>query len=123
VGDLHHKQGQYDAAIANYLRAVELNPGSKQEAALHRKLAQGYLSLEQYEKARTELDAALAQVKKGKDGKDKAASPPAATALPVKLIISVPKRLLDQAVTGKMPFDDFRRRVSVRKLTFDEHPR
>ena len=123
VADLHQKQGQYNEAIANYLRLVELNLGPKQEATLHRKLAQCYLSLAQDEKARTELDAAQAQLKKEKDDKDKPASKPAAAALPVKLMISVPKRLLDQMVTGKMPFDEFRRRASVRKLTFDEHRR
>jgi tetratricopeptide (TPR) repeat protein len=120
VADLHQKQGQYSEAITNYLKLVELNLGTKQEAALHRKLAQCYLSLAQDEKARTELDAAQALLKKEKDDKDKPAAKPAAAALPGKLMISVPKRLLDQAVTGKMPFDEFRRRANVRKLTFDE---
>lgn len=120
VAELHYKQGQYDAAIDNYRKLMELNLGPKQEAALHRRLAQCYLSLAQDERARTELDAAQALLKKEKDDKDKPASQPAAAALPVKLMISVPKRLLDQAVTGKTPFDEFRRRANVRKLTFDE---
>jgi hypothetical protein len=120
VADLHQKQGQYSEAIANYLKIVEWNLGPKQEAAVHRKLAQCYLSLEQDDKAQKELDAAQALLKKEKDNKDKPASKPVAAALPVKLIISVPKRALDQVVTGKVPFDEFRRRANVRQLTFEE---
>lgn len=120
VAELHFKQGQYGEAITNCQRLLELNLSPKQEAALHRRLAQCYMGLAQDEKARTELDAAQALLKKEKDDKDKPASHPAAAALPVKLIITVPKRALDQVVTGKTPFEEFRRRAIVRKLRFDE---
>jgi tetratricopeptide (TPR) repeat protein len=122
VGDLHLKQQQYDVAISNYHKAMELDPGDKLEASLRRKLAQCYLAQEKYEKARTELDEAMKLLKRGKDDKDKAASAPAAV-LPEKVIITVPKRLLDMALTNKMPFEEFRRHAMVRKLTFGEGQR
>ncbi len=119
VGDLHLKQWQFDVAINSYRKALELNSGgsAKQEAALRRKIAQCYLAQEQYEKAKAELDAAVALLKKGKDDKEKST---ASVALPEKITISVPKRLLDFAATNKLSFEEFRNKATVRKLTFGE---
>jgi tetratricopeptide (TPR) repeat protein len=118
VGDLHFKQGQYDAAISAFHKALELDPESKREAALHRRMAQCYLAQEQYEKGKAELDKAVALLKKGKEDKEKSAAP--SVALPEKVIITVPKRLLDFATTNKLSLEEFRNKASVRKFTFGE---
>jgi tetratricopeptide (TPR) repeat protein len=124
LGDLHLKQGRYDEAIASFLKAVEMDPGPKQAAALRRKLAQCYLGKGQDEKARAELNQAIALLKEVTDGKDKPVpTTKPAVVLPVKLIISAPKKLLDQAKEGKITFEEFRRRAQVEALTFDGHRR
>jgi hypothetical protein len=121
LGDLHLKQGRSEDAITAFQKAVELVSGSKQKAALHRKLAQAYLMQEKNEKARSHIDQAIALLKEAADAKNKPA--PAAkaetTPLPVKMIISVPKKLLDQASDGKMTFEEFCRRASVETLRFE----
>jgi hypothetical protein len=60
--------------------------------------------------------------KKGTEAKPAPAAKPVA-ALPIKLIISAPKKLLDEAGKGKMTFEEFRRRASVETLRFaDRRP-
>jgi len=45
-------------------------------------------------------------------------SPP--PSLPSKLIISAPKRLLDQVGAGKIPYADFRRQATVDYFGFSD---
>src|SRR5262249_45649518 len=94
---------------------------AKQKAALHRKLAQAYLMQEKIEKARSHLDQAIALLKEAEDAKSKPAPAvkPETAPLPVKMIISVPKKLLDQAGEGKMTFEEFCRQASVETLRFE----
>jgi tetratricopeptide (TPR) repeat protein len=130
LGDLHLKQGHYDEATAAFVQAMMLcqgfrgDPIPKQEAqvaALHRKLAQCYLMKGEDEKASAELNKAIAFLKKTADTKDKPApaTKSAAATLPVKLIISAPKKLLDQVGERKITFDEFRRHARVEMLTFN----
>src|SRR5262249_31541888 len=125
LGDLHLKQGRYEDAIAAFQKAVEKASGSKQKAALHRKLAQAYLMQEKNEEARSHIDRAIAFLKEAEDAKNKPtpAAKAETTPLPVKMIISVPKKLLDQAGEGKMPFEEFCRQASVQTLRFEEAQR
>jgi tetratricopeptide (TPR) repeat protein len=121
LGDLHLKQGRYEDAIAAFQKAVESASGSKQKATLHRKLAQAYLMQGQDEKARFQIDRAIAFLKEAQDEKNKPApaAKPETNSLPVKMIISVPKKLLDQAGEGKMPFEESCRGASVETLRFE----
>jgi tetratricopeptide (TPR) repeat protein len=125
LGDLHLKQGRSADAIAALQKALEMASGSKQKAALHRKLAQAYLMQEKNDEARSHIDRAIAFLKEATDAKNNSApaSKPEATPLPVKMIIAVPKKLLDQASDGKMAFEEFCRRASVETLRFEEAQR
>jgi tetratricopeptide (TPR) repeat protein len=120
LGDLHQKQSKYEEAIAEYLKAVELGPDLTEEPTLYRKLAQCYLALGQDEKAQKMLDKVKSLLPTHADPRGRPASPdkPASAekptaALPVKLIISAPKKLLDQAKEGKITFEELRRQARV----------
>jgi hypothetical protein len=51
-------------------------------------------------------------------GSARTSSSAAAAALPAKLIISAPKKLLDQAGGGKLSFEEFKKAATVEYLTF-----
>ena len=112
LADLHLKQGQYKEALVEYTKTLELLPS----AELHRKLAQCYLGLHQMEIARTEVDRAIEFSKKSQDAKDK---PKPVATLPVKLIVSASKKLLDEAKGGKITFVELRSKAHVETLKFD----
>jgi tetratricopeptide (TPR) repeat protein len=121
LGELHFKQGKYAEAISVYARLLGETKSPKVDAELKRKLAQCYLMQGQDVTARSLLDEAIALMKQETEAKDKplsAAKP--APALPVKLIISVQKKLLDQAKEGKITFEEFRREARVQTLRFNE---
>lgn len=120
LGELHLKQGKHEEAIKAFHYVLKRISDPKREAELHRKLAQCYLMQGDDEKARAELDQAIALVKKETEAKAKPASTAKpATTLPIKLIISAPKKLLDQAEAGKITFEEFRRQAHVETLRFD----
>jgi tetratricopeptide (TPR) repeat protein len=125
LGDLHQKQGKFAEAIAAYQKAVDhkgMEP--KVSASLYRKLAQCYLIVEKMEDARSALDNAARIMKNAQEAaaaknKPASVSKPATPTLPVKVIISAPKKLLDEAKDGKLPFEEFCRRTSVETLRFE----
>lgn len=121
LGDLHMRQEHFGMARDAFREALEFKPARKLGAKLARKLAQAYLMLNEIEKARGALDQALALTKESTDAK---AKPTPATkpvpALPIKLIISAPKKLLDEVKDGKLSFEEFRRRASVETLRFGD---
>lgn len=121
LGELHLKQGKHEEAIKALHKAAELTKSPKRKAELLRKLAQCYLTQGQDEEARTAVDLAITYLKKEKEAKAKPApaAKPAPT-LPVKLIISAPKKLLEQAKEGKIAFEEFRRQAHVETLRFDD---
>jgi tetratricopeptide (TPR) repeat protein len=121
LADLHQKQGRYHEAIRAWDRAVELKPGANEAARVYRKLAQCYLTMGEDDKARAALDRLRALQKESADGRDKTgAANKRAAGLPVKLIVSAPKKLLDQVGEGKIKVEDFCRQASVKTLTFGE---
>lgn len=124
LGDLHQKQGHYAEAIKAFESAAarEPAPGPTEAMRLDRKMAQCYLALGEDEKARKALDHISALRKESTDAKDKPASAAKpSVALPTKLIISVPKKLLDEARGGKMSFEELRAKAHVEMLRFDEN--
>lgn len=122
LGELHLKQGKYDEAIKTFHKAMGQTENEKRQAELLRKLAQCHLMQGQDEKARNELDKAIIILKQETKAEEKPApAPKPAAELPVKLIISAPKKLLDQAKEGKITFEEFRRQASVETLRFGDH--
>jgi tetratricopeptide (TPR) repeat protein len=122
LGDLHMKQGKAKEAIDAYQKAMEKDP--KREVILN-KLIQANVAANNYTKAQELL----------KNAKDLAKQPPVATAetakpatpaagaaLPTKLLISAPKKLLDIAGAGKITFDEFKKAATVEYLTFPPPP-
>jgi tetratricopeptide (TPR) repeat protein len=119
LGHLHMKQEKYNEAILAFQRYLELATRPQQAAPVHRRLAECYLMQGKDTEAQAELERAVALTKKETEAREKPAANPAA-ALPVKLIISAPKKLLDQVKAGKISFEDFRRQASVEMLRFGD---
>src|SRR5262249_6944021 len=123
----HLKQGRAQEAVNAFAKAIELDPEPKRAAVLNRKLAQAYLALEPTDahlKAAEErlkaAQAAAERAKKAETAATQQATAPASPAplLPAKLIISATKKLLDQAGSGKISFEEFKKAASVEYLTF-----
>lgn len=120
LGDLHQRQKQYAKAIEAYENALKQAPDDAHARELYRKLAENYLQLGRLEEARSHLDRVL----KGRDEKKAHVNPTggdtfsAKSALPNKLIISASKRLLDDAGSGKISFEDFKKSVVIDYVTF-----
>jgi tetratricopeptide (TPR) repeat protein len=120
LAELHLKQGKYEEAVKAYQQALELNPGAKQAAALYRKLAEAYLGLGKDAEARQAIDKAMELAKVGQAEAAEPVKQPKATRspLPAKLIISAPKKLLDQVGSGKITPEEFQKAATVDYLTF-----
>lgn len=123
LGDLHLKQGKTANAIESYEKAVKEKPESKKLAVLYRKLAQAYLQ-DADGKADAQKyaawDKAMESMKRAKGQAEARAKPkdPEPEPLPRKLIITVPKKLLDLTGTGKLKYEDFKKAASVQYLEF-----
>jgi tetratricopeptide (TPR) repeat protein len=112
LGDLHLKQRQYEQALECFKQALKRQPDlTNQSPEIHRKLAEVYLGLNQVDQARASLEAADPSAQKANRPK----TPPPSTKpeLPAKLIVSAPKKLLDQVGGGKMTFEEFKKAATV----------
>jgi tetratricopeptide (TPR) repeat protein len=131
LGDMHLRQGKAREAIKTYQDALSLNMEPKQAAAIYRKIAQADLALEDDAGAKKALEMAQqflkhqAQAAEGNAPKQQtggSAPKPQAAPLVSKLIISAPKRLLDQVAAGKMAFHDFEKQVAAEYIGFSTLP-
>jgi tetratricopeptide (TPR) repeat protein len=124
LGDLHLKQGQGQEALRAYQQALAKSSDAQHAAALYLKLAQLYLTTQKDEtEARQAMDRARELLTQAAPAADKSAPKPApasglAQPLPSRLIISVPKRLLDQVGAGKMTLEEFKKKANVERLSF-----
>ncbi len=128
LGDLHLRQGKAREAIKTYQQALNLNMEPKQAAQIYRKIAQADLALEDDAAAKKALEMAQqllkqqAQAAGGNAAKQQtggnATKPQAASPIVSKLIISAPKRLLDQVAAGKVSFHDFEKQVALEYIGF-----
>ena len=124
LGDRLVKQSKFQEAIKAFQRALNLDPPAKQAADLYRKIAQVDLVLQDITAAKKALEMADQNLKEaaeptkgsGKGGPSKLTSP----SLPSKLIISTPKKLLDQVATGKISYADFRRQATIDFFGFSD---
>jgi hypothetical protein len=137
LGEMRQKQGRTQEAIDAYQKALEIyhklltaqqhsqkdekSFGEDKDTAYNTvlKLARSYMELGQSERAYSTLKESVAQwtFRKAASAAPKAVSP-SSVVLPGKLIISAPKRLLDQVGTGKVGFDDFKKAATVQFLSF-----
>jgi tetratricopeptide (TPR) repeat protein len=120
LGDLHMKQGKAKEAIEAYQKAMEKEP--KRDVILN-KLIQANVAANNYTKAQELLKNAKDLAKQPTLVSPESAKPPtpataSAPALPAKLLISAPKKLLDLAGGGKISFDEFKKAATVEYLTF-----
>ena len=124
LGDLHLKQGQGLEALRAYQQALAKSPDAQHAAAMYLKLAQLYLTVQKDEaEARQAMEHARELLAQAAPAAEKLASKPTPSAelaqpLPSRLIISAPKRLLDQVSAGKMTLEDFKKKATVERLSF-----
>ena len=138
LGDMRLKQGRSRESAEAFQKAIDvyrkllarerIRSGEDKEfeadraaaAEVGAKLAQAYLLLGESDKAVSALKGTFARypVTAGNKGASERSESTAPAELPAKLIISAPKRLLEQVGSGKMSFDEFRKAASVQYLTF-----
>jgi tetratricopeptide (TPR) repeat protein len=119
LGDLNYKQNKYAEAVQAYTAALKVlgdNNKSVEYAQVCQKLAQALLAEGKVDEAKKYLDLVIEQ----KKAAPPAALPkdPAPAALPSKLILSAPKKLLDQVGAGKIAFEDFKKDATVEVYPF-----
>jgi tetratricopeptide (TPR) repeat protein len=136
IGDLQLRQGRVQEAVAAYQRALELKPDDNRLRTVQQKIGQAYLRLSQgsvvgggvsEEQAvdnairflrerlgndpnrNTDLAAIIDTLSRAKAG----VAPSAEHAVPTQLVITARRDTLDQVGSGKITFEEFRRRVTV----------
>jgi hypothetical protein len=127
LGDLALKQNDFAQAADGYRKAVSLHQNLPRDSAtdlevieVTTKLARALLAQGKKDEAEKFVQA-LGKLTSGLGSVQRAGKPAAGEiALPAKLIITVPKKLLDVAGSPKYGFDEFRKAASVEYLTFDK---
>lgn len=127
LGDLAMKQNDFPQAADNYRKATTLYQNLPRDSATDLEVIEVTTKLARALVAQGKADETEKVVRALGKLTDRLASgqhpgKPAANeiALPAKLIVSAPKKLLDQVGSGKMTFDEFRKAASVEHLTFDK---
>jgi hypothetical protein len=118
LGDLHHKQGKPDEAIAAYRKAMDASGDARTKALLLLKIAE---VLKEQNRDKEALDTLQKVEELLKEGEPKGSSSSAETPtipLPTKMIVSAPKKLLDQAAASKVTFEEFVKAATVELLSF-----
>jgi tetratricopeptide (TPR) repeat protein len=113
LGDLHYKQGKFAEAADAYTAALKELQDLKESdtyAEACRKLAQALLAEDKPEEAKAHLEQWI-KYKKVETAPAKKDAP--AAQAPTKLILSAPKKLLDQVGSGKMSLEEFKKQVTV----------
>jgi hypothetical protein len=118
LGELHAKQGKIEEAIQSLRQALQLKPQGDQARQVLHKLAATLLLAgkdAEAEQVMKQFSALTAQPPDKPQAPAKADPPPMP---PGKLILSAPKKLLDQVAAGKISFEEFQRAATVDYLTF-----
>ena len=120
LGDLHLKQGKTAEAERAYLKALGQSKNSPRAMVLWGKIAQTLLHEGKVEEAQQMLEQARDEMKKEQATRGQPAQPreAAPAPLPAKLIITAPKKLLEQAAGGRMSLEQFRQGTTVEYLNF-----
>jgi hypothetical protein len=128
LGDVAMQKNDYNQATDAYRKAVAIKNLPRDSAVeLERveaftKLARALLAQGKAAEADAVVQSVARATERLKSSERPGSAPaaPATMSLPEKLIITVPKTLLEQAGLGKMTFDEFRKAASVEYLTFDQ---
>ncbi len=128
MGDLALKQSDFPQAVEQYRKAagVRIAPGDPAIALEYLEVATRLARALMAQGKTAEADKAvqslrnLADSLKDRQNPEKPAQTKPDVALPAKLMITVPKKLLDLVGGGKVSFDEFRKGASVEYLTFDK---
>jgi hypothetical protein len=112
LADMYIKQGKFTSAIASYEKALAQHPNRKGE--LYRKLAEVYLKMGNSNEAIQKAMEYLKKIQSAPSSKTQAKLPP----LPPRLIISVPKKVLDAFGGGQLSLDALRKEASIEWLRF-----
>lgn len=125
LGELHLKQGKTEEAINAFRQAHELKPTGDQAREVLRKLAAALLVAGKDAEAEQVMKQFAALAKQPDKPKElPKADVPKPAPLPSKLIVSVPKKLLDQVgspgAAGSISFEEFQKAATVEYLTFPE---
>jgi hypothetical protein len=135
VGDLHMRQRRYREAVMAYEQAVRGQMSTLRDPKTHHdlqallkaveianKLTEAHQGARDASGARRSeamsLKFAEAALKLSESLKGKAPAAAPAIPLPAQLIVSAPKKLMDQMSGGKMTFDEFRKGATVEYLKF-----
>jgi len=124
LGDLHLKQGQGLEALHAYKQALDKSPDAQHAAVICLKMAQLFLTVQKDEAAaRRAMERARELLAQAAPAADKSAPRPTAATgvaepLPSRLMISAPKRLLDQVGASKITLEDFKKKATVERLSF-----
>ena len=120
LAEMHLKQSKTEEAIQALRQALELKPEGDQAAIANKNLAQALVAAQKYDEAIQAIQKAAEWLKKRQAEAPKKESSEAAppSPLPSKLVISVPKKLLDDVGSGKLSFEEFKKAASVEYLTF-----
>jgi tetratricopeptide (TPR) repeat protein len=114
LGDLHYKQGKIAEAIDAYMVALKELQDSKEADAYAEtcfKLAQCFLAENKAEEAKHYVELVIKHKKPVEPAPTKKEAPTSHS--PTKLIISAPKKVLDQVGSGKMSIEEFKKEVTV----------
>ena len=129
LGDLALKQQDYANAVTNYRQTIAATRNLRHDAETELEIVEVASKCARALIAQGKTDEAEAMVKgigritdhmggASAGGGTKPVEPKAEMPLPDKLIVSVPKKLLEAYATGSLSFDAFRKGASVEHLTF-----
>ena len=116
MGDLSLKQGKHAEAEAAYEKLLAQKPDDKNALTVRAKLAQVKMAQAKYDAAERLMQEVLQLQKKAAEASKLPQPPvksaePARSPLPGKLIITAPKKLLEQA--SKLSLEDFQKQATV----------
>jgi hypothetical protein len=134
MGDLHVRQGRLDAAVSAYTGALHtlsqtLNHEKERQGGwevktllasveVANKLAQVYTTQGDSEKALKYLEVARRSAQWAEERAQGKPATAGGVPLPSRLVLSAPKKILDQVAAAKMTFEEFRKAAAVEYLTF-----
>lgn len=130
LGDLHVKQGQTAQAAELYRKALEVlhkieNPASDWEMEIMEltvKWSRLMVALGKKDEATEALKRVAERVERFTKSRVQAKSAKESEEIPLasRLILRVPKKVLDQMGTGKMTYEDFRKSSTIEHLSFEK---
>ncbi len=118
LGDLHRKQGKIEDALNTYRTAIDQTASDAKVASLVLIKIAEILKEQGKDKEAQDMLQRAVDLLKTAETKGSGSGEVSLASLPSKLIVSAPKKLLDQSGAGKISFDDFAKAASVELIKF-----